>query len=131
LLLLASGDTLVPGGYGWALIKVLLALGVICLAAYAIVRAARGRLGISGRPGDGPMRVIDRYPLSPRQALWLVGVGPRVFLIGAGEGGVRRLAEIDPADLDSLAGQGGGADVFDRLLDRARRGDPDGGAVDE
>ena len=44
-------------------------------------------------------RVIDRVELEPRRALYVVRVGQQAFLIGAAEGGIRKLAEIDADEL--------------------------------
>ncbi len=124
LLLIAGEAGLVPGGYGWALFKVLFALGLICLVAFLLVRLLRGRLGSGLVPGRGHLRVLDRYPLSPRQTLWLVEVGGRIFMLGAGEGGISRLAELEPEELESPApGLDEHSGVsFGRLLQRLRTG---------
>lgn len=126
-LLMAQGAT-ATGAYGWALLKVSMALALICLLAYVLVRAAQGRFGVGrhlGGRGGGELRILDRYPLSPRQALWVVEVGGRVFLIGAGEGGITRLAELDPRTMtpreEQEAGEEGVPVPFGELLERMRR----------
>ncbi len=120
-LTVAAGGT--TGAYGWALFKVTVALVVICVLAYLLVRAAQGKVGRLGGAGGGQLRVLDRYPLSPRQALWLVEVGGRVFLLGAGEGGISRLAELDPEELPVIDGEpAGGGPAFAAILDRLRKG---------
>jgi hypothetical protein len=49
------------------------------------------------------VRVLERIPLEGRRALYLVELGDRVLLIGAGEGGAPALlTEIDAADLPPL-----------------------------
>lgn len=122
-LLMAQGAS-VAGSYGWALLKVSLALGLICLLAYLIMRMAQGKMARFPGRGGGELRVLDRYPLSPRQVLWLVEVGGRVFLLGAGEGGIVRLAELDPQTMTAAEGQGepGSGVPFAELLERVRKG---------
>ena len=53
----------------------------------------------------GPLRVVGRTSLSPKQAVYLLRVGDRVLLIGAGPGGPPSLlGELtDPAELRRLA----------------------------
>ena len=96
--LLAAGDSggaeLAPAGYGWALLKMVAALGVVCVLAYALLRLARRYL-TDGRGSAGLMRVVDRCPLSARQGLWLVEIAGRYFVVGASEGQLSRLAELE------------------------------------
>lgn len=87
-----------PGGYGVALLQTLLALAAVCILAWVVLKwSARRGLGL-GR--GGRVRVIERVPLDGRRSLYLVEIGERVLLIGAGEGGAPALlAELDPAEL--------------------------------
>ena len=122
-LTVAAGGATTAGAYGWALFKVAAALAVICVLAYLLVRAAQGKAGRLGGTGGGALRILDRTHLSPRQALWLVEVGGRVFLLGAGEGGVTRLAELDPETVAAAGGEPGeGGQAFGEFLDRLRKG---------
>jgi flagellar protein FliO/FliZ len=86
-----------PGGYGVALLQTLLALAAVCILAWVVLRwSARRGLGV----GRGRIRVLERVPLEGRRALYLVAIGERVLLIGAGEGGAPSLiTELDPAEL--------------------------------
>lgn len=86
-----------PGGYGVALLQTLLALAAVCVLAWVVLRwSARRGIGLA----RGRVRVIERAPLDGRRSLYLVAVGERVFLIGAGDGGAPALlAEIDPSEL--------------------------------
>ncbi len=87
-----------PGGYGVALLQTLLALGAVCILAWVVLRwSARRGLGL-GRPGR--VRVLERVPLDGRRALYLIEIGERVLLVGAGEGGAPALiAELDASEL--------------------------------
>lgn len=87
-----------PGGYGVALLQTLLALAAVCILAWVVLRwSARRGLGL-GRPGR--VRVLERVPLDGRRSLYLIEIGERVLLIGAGEGGAPALlAELDPSEL--------------------------------
>jgi flagellar biosynthetic protein FliP len=49
---------------------------------------------IGGR-GVVPLEVLQRLPVGPRQAVLLLRVGERVLAVGAGEDGLRLLAELD------------------------------------
>jgi len=51
----------------------------------------------------GPMEVLARAPVAPRQQLLLVRLGKRLVLIGAGGGAMSTLAEVtDPAEVNEL-----------------------------
>lgn len=82
-----------------ALVQTLLALAAVCVLAWVVLRwASRRGLGIHG--GRGRVQVLERTPLEPRRALYLVRIGDRVLLLGAGEGASPTvLAELDPSEL--------------------------------
>lgn len=88
---------LTPIGYGWALIKMTGALMIVCLLAYIFLRWIRRYSMNEGSP-KGYLQLLDRCPLSPRQNLWIIKAGDRIFLVGShdGPGGsVAKLAELD------------------------------------
>ncbi len=107
-----------PGGYGIALLQTLLALGAVCVLAWVVLRWA-ARRGVGVGPSRGRIRVIERIPLDPRRALYLVKVGDRILLVGAGEGGAPALlTEVDPSELPPAKAPSRGkgfADVLRRL----------------
>ena len=108
-----------PGGYGAALLQTLLALGGVCLLAWVVLRwgARRG----FGKFGGGRVRVLERVPLDPRRSLFLVQVGERVLLLGAGDGAAPSLlAELEPDELPELAvSKSSFADVIAQVRGRA------------
>lgn len=118
LLLLQSG---LPGGYGVSLLQTLLALAAVCILAWVVLRwSAKRGLNL----GVGRIKVLERTPLDGRRALYLVEVGDRVLLVGAGEGGAPALlAELDPAELPPAPE--GPTSVAD-LVARWRARDPSG-----
>jgi flagellar biogenesis protein FliO len=88
------------------LLRTLVALALVCLLVFVSLRllARRGfaGFGFGAGAGTGPVRVLQRVPLEPRRALYLVAAGKRVLLIASGEGGAPRLiAELDPELLDA------------------------------
>lgn len=99
VLLQTAQATELPGGYGVALLQTLLALGAVCVLAWVLLRwGARRGLGLGA--ARGRVRVLERVALDPRRALYLVKVGDKVLLIGAGDGAAPAvLSEIDPAEL--------------------------------
>ncbi|HTO91398.1 MAG TPA: flagellar type III secretion system pore protein FliP [Candidatus Sulfotelmatobacter sp.] len=64
-------------------------LGLMALALALLKRVQGGGLG-----RGGPVEVLQRVPLGPRQGLALVRVAGRVLVIGMAESGVRTLAEL-------------------------------------
>ncbi len=88
-------------GYGWALLRMLAALVVVCLAAYLLLRFGLKRLG-APRVAAQSMRAIDRLPLGSNQTLWIVEVSGQRLLVGAGDGGPRLLSLLpSQAQIDS------------------------------
>jgi len=88
-----------PGGW-------LRTLGALAVVA-GLIFAARWflrRWGASGPAGQaGPMEVLARASVAPRQQLLLVRLGKRLVLIGAGGGTMSTLAEVsDQAEVDEL-----------------------------
>lgn len=86
-LLLQASDAAsdLPGGYGIALLQTLLALAAVCVLAWVVLKwAAQRGLGI-GASGQR-VKVLERVALDARRTLWLVKIGGKVLLIGAGDG---------------------------------------------
>jgi flagellar biosynthetic protein FliO len=78
---------------GGSLAVSMLALGLVCLLAWVALRWL-SRRGVG--TGMGPMRVVARLPLEPRRSVYLIEAAGRCFLVGAGEGPMSLLAEVDP-----------------------------------
>src|SRR5215216_6554235 len=81
---------------GGSLAVSLLSLGIVCLLAWVLLRWL-GRRGVG--QGMGPIRVLARCPLEPRRSVYLIEAAGRCFLVGAGEGPMNLLAEVDPKAL--------------------------------
>ncbi len=116
------------GAYAEYIVQTFLTLLAVCAGAFAILFGAR-RLGI-GRP-SGPLRLVGQLPLDARRAIYLVGVGKQVIVVGASEAGLTRLGEVGE---DALPGGAAPvlvpspfADVLARVLRRepASNGDED------
>ena len=93
----AESDS-IPESYGWALLRMALALVVVCLLAYLIARY--GLRGLAARRDRGAkIRIIERRSLQPGRSLSLIRVGERVMLIGDSERHICKLADLSEADL--------------------------------
>lgn len=97
-----------------------ISLGLICLAAYVLLRWL-SRRGI-GRGTGGPLRVVARCTLEPRRSVYLVEAAGRCFLVGVGDGPMALLAEVDAAAVarTTEAPQAGFAEVLARVMGRTR-----------
>jgi len=95
-------------------------VGVVLLA--VVVLYGGRRLGI-GRP-SGPLELLGRLPLDARRAVYLVRVGKVVYVVGASEGGLTRLAELDAEAVptsQSFSGPGSGfPEVLARVFGTSR-----------
>jgi flagellar biogenesis protein FliO len=70
-------------------------VAVIALAVLVLVGARRLGLGRA----TGPLELIGRLPLEARRAVYLVRVLDRVFVLGASEAGLEKIAEFDGSNL--------------------------------
>ncbi len=68
----------------------------VCVVAWLVLVGAR-RAGW-GRP-TGPIELYGRLPLDGRRVIYLVRVGPQVLVVGVGENGFTKLAEVAVTDL--------------------------------
>lgn len=121
MILLQASDAL-PGGYGVALLQTLLALAAVCILAWVVLRwAAQKGLGI-GATGKH-VKVLERVALDARRTLWVVEIGGKVLLIGAGDGASpTTLAEMPADALPRDAGAR--AATFAEVLRRTATGAP-------
>lgn len=94
--------TSAPDGYGAALLRMLVALVVVCAIAYVALRY--GLRWLAPRRGGGQrMEVIEHCSLGGSKGLWIVRVGERRYLLGGAEGGISMLAELEPGELPAAA----------------------------
>jgi len=81
--------------YGDLLVTSLVVLGLVCIAAFVVVRLV-GRFLTTGRSrGAHLLDVIARLPLEPRRALYVVDVAGKTLLVGTSEMGLSVLTELD------------------------------------
>ena len=109
-------------GLGWQSLALSFAsLGVVCVVAYVALKLLAGRAVTKGL--GSAVRVIARCPLEPRRSIYVVEAAGRCFLIGAGEGPMALLAELDPEKLPAPAPPAPRlAEVVARLLHRPGAG---------
>jgi len=110
-----------PGGYGVALVQTLIALAAVCVLAWVVLKwSARRGFGTIGQ--GKRVKVLERVPLDARRSLYLVEVGDKVLLLGAGEGSAPTvLSEVDPETLPDLP-EAGPAVSFADVLARFKGG---------
>jgi len=123
----AARSSELPSGYGAALLQSLLALLAVCILAWVVLRWASQR-GVGAGSGRR-VRVLERVPLDARRQLYLVQIGGKVLLIGAGDGAAPRLiSEVDAEHLPEIEPPPGMS--FAQVLARLR-GKPRGSAEEE
>jgi flagellar protein FliO/FliZ len=71
----------------------LIAVAGACLATAWLARRSRGAV-------RGGLRIVSRAQVSKGSSLLVVSVGSRMLLVGAAEGNIRLISELDPADLE-------------------------------
>ncbi len=97
LALLADPQTAQPElpSYGAQLVQTLIALVLVCILAYVVLRWGLARF-IAPASRQGPMEVLSRLPMEGRQSLVVVRVGHRVFLMALGNSTPQMITELDP-----------------------------------
>lgn len=92
------------GTGGWWLGTAGIALALALCGGISVV----SKRYLPNRGGTGPLRVIGRASLSPKQAVYLVEVGERILILGGGgQGPPSLLGELtDPTERRRFAGPG-------------------------
>lgn len=102
---------------GGSLAVSMLSLGLVCLLAWVLLRWM-SRRGVG--QGMGPVKVLARCPIEPKRSVYLIEAGGRCFLVGAGDGAMNLLAEIDPKSLEQPERQAVRAGLFAGAIPRTR-----------
>lgn len=101
------------------LVETLVTLLAVIALAVLVLYAAR-RVGV-GRQ-SGPLQLVGRLPLEGRRAVYLVKIGNKIVVIGASEGGLTRLAELEEGELDLETKEPAAfSDVLGRVLKAPRK----------
>jgi hypothetical protein len=92
-------------------------LGVVVVAAVLIYGARKRGFGRA----SGPLDLVGRLPLDGQRAVYLVRIGPIVYVIGASEAGLTKIGELPESDIGPLPepARGALADVIRRALGSA------------
>lgn len=85
-----------------ALVGLFLALALVLGMFGVAMRMLRRFSGGVRGGGDAPFTVVRRIALGPRQGLAVVRLGERALLVSMGDGGVRHIAELTPAEKTAL-----------------------------
>lgn len=78
------------------LLRTLVALGLVCVLAYILVRWVLPRLQFPTAT-HRLIRIVDTIALDARRSLYVVEVTNRWLLIGSSEAGVQLISELDAA----------------------------------
>jgi len=70
----------------------LLGLGLVVIVLFLVRRTPVS--------GASAMKLLARLSLDHRRALYMVQIGDKILVLGAGEGGLTRIAELNAAELD-------------------------------
>jgi flagellar biogenesis protein FliO len=89
--------TFALAGYLWDFARSLLALLGVGALVWLLLRAL-GQRGFGKT--DGPVRVVQRIPLEPHRALYVVRAGDKTLLIGCGQGASPSLIAELPAQAE-------------------------------
>ncbi|MGQ9898543.1 MAG: FliO/MopB family protein [Acidobacteriota bacterium] len=89
------------GGFFWALLQTLLALGIVCSVAYVVLRVLLPKLGGLGlRRTAGLMHIVEVLPLEPRRTLYIIEVNGKYLLVGVSDAGLQIMETLDAAAVE-------------------------------
>jgi flagellar protein FliO/FliZ len=93
----------VPGGTGVSLVlRMVVVLALAALAIYGLIFLFK-RLIRPREQRDPHLKVLSRVSLGPNRSVYVISVGSKAWLVGAGEGGVSLIAEIsDQEAVDAM-----------------------------
>lgn len=95
--------------FTWLFIKMVLVLSIVCISAILILKYVMPRTGLLRTVQKGRyFKVMGRYQLESRKALYLVEVGGRYFVIGSADHGINLITELSREEAESSASRGGG-----------------------
>ncbi len=95
-----------PESYGAMLLKMLLAVMVITVLAYVVIRFGLKRF-LPGAQSNQAMHVLIRQPLEPKRSLLLVKVASKHLLLASTESGIALLTEVGEQDVAEILGTPG------------------------
>lgn len=103
----AAGTFSVSAFTFWDLVRMVLVLGCVVAAIYAVFYLLK-RSGGAVTAGSDAIKVIGSRSLPGNRTLYLVQVGPQVFLVGAGSESLSLISELsDRETVDALILEGG------------------------
>ncbi len=86
----------------WAIVRTLIALVVVAAAVYGVVYFLR-KIGRPVEPRESDLKVLASTHLGSNRFVHVVALGEKAWLVGASEGGVALIAEIEDKEaIDSL-----------------------------
>ena len=90
-----------PVDFTWLFIKMLLALGVAVAAAIFVLRVVVPRMSWAKKLQlNSHFKLLARFGLSQKAQLFLVKIGNKNLVLGAGDGGITKLAELSNEELE-------------------------------
>ncbi|WP_394826139.1 flagellar biosynthetic protein FliO [Pendulispora albinea] len=108
--------------YASYIVETFVTLVAVCTIAFVVLYGAK-RLGMGKT--SGAIQLIGQLPLDARRCIYLVKVGGQVLVVGVGEGGFTKLAELPESAFppEAVAAGGGSpgrafSDVLARALGR-------------
>lgn len=93
-------------GFGWALLRLFVVLGLVVAITYLVLNQGLRRLlglkGLVGARSGAVLEVVERAPLDPKGALYVVRAAGDYLLLGRSEAGLSMLAKLDAEEVKRL-----------------------------
>jgi len=77
--------------FTWMFIKVIFAMGLVCLAAFVIIKYVLPKSPYVKANKNSQIEILERFILEPRKNLYILKVGPQRILLGTTENSISAL----------------------------------------
>lgn len=85
---------------GWLFAKTLIAMVVVVLLAIVFLRYLLPRWHRFQPNPKSKLRILERFGLEPRKALYIVQVGKKRALVGTSDHAIAKLMDLDAEDFE-------------------------------
>ncbi|MCY0996654.1 flagellar biosynthetic protein FliO [Myxococcus sp. MISCRS1] len=97
-----------PESMGWMLVRTLMVLGAVVASIYLTLNVGLRRLMGLQSTSTGRqtvVSVVERLPLDPKRALFVVKAADEYLLVGGGEAGLQLLSKLDAEAVERIRAQ--------------------------
>lgn len=81
--------------FTWLFVKVILAMLLVCGAAFAVIKYVLPRAHFVKRQTDSEIEILERFTLEPRKNLYILKIADKKVVLGSTENALSTLLELE------------------------------------